>query len=176
VSTTYLGSLSVGGVLPGGVAVAAAGAAGINAVLPDLAGRLAALLSWTPTPISIAAQLTQLTAMITALNAQLTLGIAPPSLATQLANLAALIAELQGLVNGVELQLTYVTEFQALLGAAGVHAFAYDGATGDLPASLLSALASVPGVGPADHCNALALLTTIPATWAALAQILKVTP
>jgi hypothetical protein len=176
VSATYLGSLSIGGAMPGGVAVAAAGAAGINATLPDLESRLASLLSWTPTPIVLTAQISALEAMISAIQAQITLGVPAPSLVTQLANLAALVADLSGLIASVQLQLEIVTDFQGWLGAAGVHAFAYDGAVGDLPASLLAALAGVPGLGPADHANAVALVTTVPATWAALSNILKVSP
>lgn len=175
-TTTYLGSLTVGGVMPGAAAVGVAGAAGIGAVLPDLTSRLASLLAWSPTPITLAAQIGQLEAMIGALQAQLTLGVAPPSLATQLANLAAIVAGLEAQIAGVNVQLDIITDFQALLGAAGIHALAFAGLAGALGSELDARLASVPGLGPGDTANALVLLTTVPATWTALAQLLKVTP
>lgn len=175
-TTTYLGSFTVGGMMPGAAAVGVAGAAGINSALPDLLSRLASLQGWSPGAITIAAQITQLQAMITALNAQLTLGVQPPSIATQLAQLAQIIADLQAQIAGLNAQLSIIADFQAALGAAGVHLVAYEGAVGTFAPELAGRLMVVPGLNPADACHALALVTTVPATWAALASVLKVAP
>jgi hypothetical protein len=175
-STTYLGSLTVGGVLPGGVALGAAGVAGINAALPSLLEQLEGLLSFAPTPISLTAQISTLEAMITGLNAAITLGVMPPSLDTQIAGIAALIAALSSVVGGINAQLALITSFQAALGAAGVHAIAFEGPVANLGVELTGRLAAVPGLSPGDAAHALTLLTTVPATWAALAQLMKVTP
>jgi hypothetical protein len=162
--------------MPGAAAVGLAGAAGINASLPDLSAQLAGFLAWKPAPISLSVQISTLEAMITGIKAQITLGLPAPSLASQLAALEALIAGLKGKIVGLEAQLALITQFQTALGAAGVHLVAFEGELAALGPEVGARLASVPGVGPLDACNALTILTTLPATWAALASILKVTP
>ena len=162
--------------MPGAVAVGAAGAAGINSVLPDLVARLASLMSWHPTPITLTAQLATMEKMIAALKVQIGLSVPPPSLASQLAALQDLIAALQAQVAALEIQLELITAFQAQLGAAGIHLVRYDGAVGLYGAELDLQLARLSGVGPLDHCQALTLLTTLPATFDALGAILKTEP
>jgi hypothetical protein len=176
VTATYLGSVTIGGCMPGAVAVGAAGATGINATLPDLMAQLAGLLSWTPAPISLSVQIATLKAMITAIEAQIALQVPAPSLAMQLLKIQALIAELQGKIGGLELHLELIADFQTALGAAGVHLVAFEGELAAFGPEVGARLASVPGVGPLDGCNAVTLLTTVPETWAALASIFKVTP
>ena len=175
-TATYLGSLTIGGTMPGAAAVGVAGAAGINSVLPDLLAEIEALLAWAPTPITFDAQLATLEAMITGINASITLGVPPPSILGQIANVAALVASLQGQVASLEAQLSIITAFQASLAAAGVHLVAYAGPVSSFGVEVQARLAAAPGLSPSDVCNALAFLTTVPATWAALATILKTTP
>jgi hypothetical protein len=176
VTATYLGSVTIGGSMPGAAAVGIAGAAGINTLLPDLLAQIASLLSWTPTPISLTAQLSTLQSMIAGINAQITLGVPPPSLASQLAALAALIASLQGQVASLTAQLSIITAFQGSLASAGVHLVAFEGPVSSFGGDVTARLSSVPGLGPLDACHAISLLTTVPATWVALGKILKVTP
>lgn len=175
-TTQHLGELTLGGTMPGASAAGIAGVAGINAALPTLQDQLASLLSFAPTPVSFAAQITGLQAMITGLQASITLGLVPPSLSTQLAALAAMIAALQLQISGINAQLTIIADFQNALGAAGVHAIAFQGAVSDFGGELAGRLSTVPGLAPGDPSNALVLLTTVPATWAAMAQVLKVSP
>ncbi len=170
----YLGSLSIGDCIPGAAAVAAAGSAGISAVLPTLNEQLAGLLAYQPTTINFAASIAQLETMISALKASIVLGVTPPSLATQLAEIAAKVASLQADIGGIQAQLSIVTAFQSALGAAGVHAVAFDGLAGNFGADVGAVVATAPGVGPTDRAHGITLLTTVPATWALLATIFRV--
>jgi hypothetical protein len=175
VTATYLGSLTIGGTMPGAAAVGVAGAAGINLVLPDLLAEIEALLAWAPTPITYAAQLSTLEAMITGIKASITAGVQPPSILGQIANVAALVASLQDQVASLEAQLAIIVSFQSALTAAGVHLVAYAGPVSSFGAEVQGRLLAA-GIPPADACNAIAFLTTVPATWAALATILKTEP
>lgn len=175
-TTTYLGSLSIGGVMPGANAIGIAGAAGINSALPNLASQLASLLAFTPQPVNFAAQISQLQTMITAIQLGVTLGLQPPSIASQLAAIAAMIAGLQAQISGLNAQLELIADFQGLLAAAGVHAYAFTGPVGNLSGELGARVDTTPGISGGDAGNALVLLTTTPATWAALSQIVQVTP
>lgn len=173
-TVTYLGSLSIGQALPGAAVAASAGIAGINAALPDILGRLAALQAFSPSPVSFSAQLALAQDIVTGIQQSIALGIPEPSIAAQIAAVAGLVADLLAQVAGVHAQLDIVTDFASLLGAAGIHVLAYAGAAGDLAGELGGALGAVPGISPGDTCNAVAMITTVPAVWAALAQIVKV--
>jgi hypothetical protein len=174
-TATYLGSLTLGGALPGGVLVGAAGVAGINGALPTLLDQLTALTAFAPTPVSFSAQIAGLNAMITGLQLSITAGLVPPSVDLQLAELAAMLAALQAQISSIQLQLEIVTDFQSALGAAGVHAVAFEGVVGALAGDVGSVLAAVP-ISPIDTAHAVVLVTTVPATWAAMAQLFKVAP
>lgn len=176
-SVTYLGALTIGDALPGGVAVAAAGYAGINAALPDIQARLDALLAFSPLPVDFAAQLALAQSMVASVQASITLGLAPPSIALQLAIVAALIADIAAAIASISVQLGIVVDFQALMGTAGIHAYAYAGQTQNLGAEMAVELAGgVPAGAPTDAANALILVTTTPATWTAMGDVFKVTP
>jgi hypothetical protein len=176
VTATYLGSLTIGGTMPGAAAVGVAGAASVNLVLPDVLAKIESLLTWTPTPISLTAQLGTLDAMITAINAQITAGLPPPTILGQITAIADMIASLQSTAASLEASLALITAFQSALAAAGVHLVAYTGPVSAFGTEVQGRLATAPGLSPADACNALAFLTTVPATWAALATILKTEP
>jgi hypothetical protein len=176
-SVTYLGSLSIGDALPGAVAVAAAGVAGIGLALPDIQARLAALASFSPLPVDFAAQLALALQMVASVQTSIALGLSPPSIALQIAIIAALVLELEAAIVAISVQLDIVLDFQALLGAAGIHAYAYAGQVQDLGSEMATELAGgVPGGAPTDASNALVLVTTTPATWTAMGQIFQVTP
>lgn len=169
----YLGSLTVGGALPGVAALVAAGLSGIGASLPELQSKRDALAGWTPGDISIAAQLTQLEGMIAALKTQQTLGVKPPTMAAQLANIAALIGELSVSIASLEAQRSVLVDAQQLLVTAGVHALQYTGRADRMGAELGGLLASA-GIGPADSTQSITLATTSPAVFEALSQLVKV--
>lgn len=176
-TVTYVGDISIGQAVPGAAAAAVAGAAGINAALPDILARLAALQNFAPQPVSFAAQLALAQQMVSSIQLSISLGIPVPSIAAQIAAVLALVAELLAAVLSINAQLAIVTDFQVLLGAAGVHVYAYAGQVGSFGGEFSAELAGgVPGGGPTDASNALVLVTTVPATWAAMAQVFNVSP
>lgn len=137
----------------------------------DLQARVTALEAAKSTlvPVNFTVQLQMLAVMMLNINAMLALGIQPPSIQLQLDLMLALIVQL-------EAELAVILNLQNLLSTAGVHAYAYDGRAdafgGELSAQLSGGF---PGGAPSDHTNALVLATTIPATWAAMAQVFKTT-
>lgn len=174
---TYVGNLSIGGAVPGAASAAIAGVAGINAALPDILARIAALQAFAPQPVSFVAQLALAQSMVSSVQAGIALGIPVPSIAAQIAAIAALVAELLAAVSAINVQLGIVTDFQALLGAAGLHLYAYAGQTGSLGPELSAALATgIPGGSPTDSAHALVMVTTVPATWTAMSHVFKVVP
>ena len=164
-TVTYLGSLAVGDTVPGVTAALAVANA-------DLDAKIAALASFSASlePPSIAAQISLTSDILAALQAQAALGIEPPSLSVQFASVLALLTTLNA-------QLLVLQALAANFPAAGVHAYAYSGQANQLGPEFTTELAAgFPGGAPTDATNALLLATTIPATWAALAQVFKVTP
>lgn len=173
----YLGSLSVGGTVPGASAAITAGIAGINSVLSDLLAKLAALQAFVPAPISFAVQLSLAQAMVVSVQAAITAGLPVPDLAAQIAIIAAAIADLIAQIGDITANLDIMLDLQAPLAAAGVHAYAFDGPTNQLGGEVSGELSGgVPGGGPTDHANAIVLITTIGATWDAMSLVFKVTP
>jgi len=176
-SIVYAGSLTLGAAIPGATAAAAAGASGIGLALPDIQARLAALLAFNPQPIDFAADLVLAQQMVTSLSAAIALGLTPPSMAAQIAAINALIAELLANVSAVNAQLEIILAFQGLLASAGVHTYAYAGPVNAFGSEFSAELsAGVPGGSPTQASNAVVLLTTIGATWDAMAQVFKVGP
>lgn len=170
----YIGSLTIGGALPGMSALVTAGLGGISLVLPELQSRLDSLLSWRPSPITIPAQIQQLQSMIAGLQLQLSLGVAPPSMTMQLAELAKLTAELHASISQLTAQQTVLLEAQQLMATAGVHAVAFSGRADRLGLEVGGAIEGAPGISPADATQAITLATTTPAVFAALSQLVKV--
>jgi hypothetical protein len=179
VTLDYVGSLSIGGAIPGAATAAAAGAAGINLALPDIQARLAALVAFTPQQgSSFAAQLALAQQIVAGVQAAIALGLSPPSLSAQIAIVAGLVAALEQAVLAVHAQLDIVLDFQALLAAAGIHVYAFAGQADELGPALTGELAAgfPGGTGGNQATNALVLATTVPATWAAMSAVFKVTP
>lgn len=174
---TPLGSLSIGDTIPGAVAVGVAGAAGINAALPNITAQLEALAAFSPGAVDFAAQLTLALQTVASIQAGITAGLTPPSISAQIAIIGAQIAALEAAALSINAQLTIITDFQALLSAAGIFAYAYDGDVQDLGDELDAEIGAGIGGGlPTDHCNALVLVTSAGATWTAMGQIFQVTP
>jgi hypothetical protein len=174
VSLSYLGEFTIGGALPGAQAAAIAGAAGINAALPDILARLAALQAFAPMPVSFSAQLSLANQLVIGIGQSIALGIPEPSIAAQIAAVLALVAELVAAVASINVQLSIVVDFQTLLAAAGVHVYAYAGDAGGLGGALSGALATgLPGGGgAAQHVDAFVLATSVGATASALRGVL----
>lgn len=177
-TTAYLGSISVGGSIPGASAGITAGIAGITSALDNLLAQLAALQAFVPVPLDFAAQLTLAQSMVTAIiAAQAAIPPLPiPDIAAQIAIIAAQVAALIAQIAGIQANLAVLTDLAAPLAAAGVHGYAFDGDAGDFGAELDSAIGATPGISPADHSNAVVLLTTVGATWDAMSLVFKVTP
>jgi hypothetical protein len=168
---TTLGSLSIGAAVPGAQLAALAGVTGINLALPDILARLAALQSFAPQPISFGAQLALANQILASITLSISMGLPVPSVDAQIAAVLAIVADLLAAVSQIEAQLAILVDFTDLLGTAGISAYAYAGTVGAFGGELATALG-----GGGDACNALVLLTRIPATWAAMSQVFKVTP
>ncbi len=174
-TVTYLGSLTTGAAIPGAAALAAAGTAGINLALPDIQARLSALLAFTPTPISLTANLAIAQQVVTSVTASLALGVTPPDISAQLAIVAALVAELTAAVASVNAQLEIIAGFD--MSASGVYAYSYAGQANQLGSEFSTELSGgFPGGTPTDATNAVLLATTAPGAWTALQTFLKTTP
>jgi len=174
----YVGELTIGQELPGAASGLEAGANGINAALPDIQSRLDALAAFAPAPIDFAQQLILAQSIVTSIESGIALGLPAPDISAQIAAVTALINDLLAAVTAINANLDIIVALQGLFAAAGVHVYAYDGNVNGLGAALTTALsAGVPGgSGGTQHCNALALITTIGATWTAMSQVFKVTP
>ncbi len=176
-TVSYLGSLTVGAAAPGGLALAAAGTAGINGALPDIQARIAALASFAPTPPNIAADIALAQKIIESLQAALTLGITPPNISAQIEIVAAQLLALKAAVAAIDAQLSIIANLSNVLSTAGLHAYAYSGQANQLGTQFTTELAGgFPGGTPTDPTNALVLATTLSGTWAAMAQFFKTTP
>lgn len=174
---TPLGELAIGGTIPGAAAVGVAGSAGINLALPDIQARLEALLAFSPGAVDFVAQLALANSIVASIQAGISGGLTPPSIAAQIAIIGALIADLTAAVVTINAQLSIILDFQGLLSAAGIFAYAYDGDVQDLGDELDAEIGGgVGGGSPTDHCNALVLVTSTGATWTAMGQIFQVTP
>jgi hypothetical protein len=174
---TYIGELSIGDAVPGAAAVAVAGVAGINGAIPNLQSLIDALTAFAPLDVSFGAQLALAQSMVTNIGLAISLSLPAPSIAAQIAAIAALLAALLAQLAAINVQLGIIVDFQALLGTAGIHVYAYDGVTGSFGGEFATELVGgTPGGSPSDAANALVLITTIPAAWAAMGQVFQVTP
>jgi hypothetical protein len=141
-------------------------------VMGDLQARITAMASFAPsiTPPSIAADIQVSGQILANLQASAALGIEPPSVDLQVDIMADVLL-------AARLQLEIIMGLFDALGTAGLHLYRYDGQTADLGGEFTAELSGgVPGGSGTDSANALLLITTVPATWAALAQLFKVTP
>lgn len=165
-SLTYVGELTIGGLLIGVEPP-------FLLAVGDLQARVDALIA-AQAQISIAmptlsVQIDLAASIIASLEAAIAVGITPPSISLQLSIMAALLLALEA-----QLALMLGIPF----GTAGVHVYAYDGTAAAMGGEVTTALiAGVPGgTGGAQHCNALVLATTIGATWTDMSAVFKVAP
>lgn len=160
-TVTYLGSESVGNIVPTLSGV-------LSARIPELTAQLGGAqnvgLALTVGPPSIAATLVGATLQLAALAAS----ISGPTITLQAGPLLLLIASLQAEIGALNATL-------GVLGTAGIHLYSYSGDAASMGAAISGATSGgLPdGSGPAAFTNALLLATTLPAAWAALGTVVK---
>lgn len=142
---TYLGSLTIGAVIPLFVTVELAITAAFGPLLAELnaklAGYLALAIKIGIKPPSLFASIDLAANIAASLNAALAAGFTPPSIDFSVTAIGLLVAELQiklGLLNAA---FNLALQLGSLNAAAGVHAFVYEGPISGLP----SAMGSVSG-------------------------------
>ncbi len=145
-SVVYVGSLTLGGCLPGALSATAAGDAAIALSLPQLQARIDALIetaaSLTVSPPTFGATVIA----VAQLAAGLELAGELPSISLQLTALATLIAALEAEAASLSAQASILVGLNLLLGTAGVHMYTGVGRAGDF-AGGLGALTSGSGFG-----------------------------
>ena len=152
---TYLGSFSVGGLLPTLVTLLAG-------LIPRLQGQLAGVARVQGT---IAIKFPTLDARIAAVGrVAAALALQPPGVRVNLSANADLKALLLA-------QLAIIDDLRIAFGSAGVEVFAFDGpgsAAGEITAALSGGL---PGGSPGEHIDALILATRFPSTFTAMGKV-----
>jgi hypothetical protein len=168
-----LGDVSLSDAVPGCATACVEGTAGINGALPDITARIGALAAFTPTAdVDFGAQKAVSIQTTAALVAAIEGGLPAPTMQVQADMADALKVQLEAQVNAVNGSLELIADVSAALGVEGeLAAYAYDGPVGTLAAELAVELGA-----DAAHCNALVLVVRDPAVWAALSQIMKVSP
>lgn len=160
---TALGSITIGDSVPGTLDALLAASADLNQRIAAYADFRVAVV-----PPSLAADIALCESLLVGLQLNFTLGIQPPSIALQFELMATALALLQA-------QLQIIKDLFGLFGTAGLHLYRYAGAVNAFGGELATELASgLPGGAGGDAANALVLITTIPATWAVMAQVFKV--
>jgi|WetSurMetagenome_2_1015567.scaffolds.fasta_scaffold278009_2 hypothetical protein len=156
-SIEYLGSYTIGGLLPSVVSLLAAAqarAVGQLAGAARISGQLAFTLPSIAARVTAAARLA----------AQIALQ--PPSVQFNIGANVALIAALKA-------QLALIADLFVALGSAGVECYLYDGTAQSFGGEVNGATAQgLPGGAPSDHMNAFVIATRYPAAWAALCKVL----
>lgn len=154
---TYLGSYSVGGLMP-----AISGM--LAAIIPRLQAQLAGALRVNG---SLAINLPSLDARIAAVGrVAASLALQPPGVRFNIAANADYVALLQA-------QLSIILALQTALGQVGIEAFVYDGPGSSAGPEIASALGGgLPGGTAGEHIDALVLATRFPEAFAALGQAL----
>lgn len=159
-TVAYLGSLTVGEVFPAFAGMYAGILADLEAKLAGAASLAASLALHPPTLVANLALAGELVAALTA-----AIAVGDPGVDIQIAAVAAYIESLN-------VSIAALAGFEAAMGSAGVHAYTYDGTAAAFGDELAAQVGGgFPGGVASDHCNALILATTIPATWAAMGEI-----
>lgn len=174
---TYLGALTIGDVIPLAAQAGANGVLGINLAIPDIQARLAALASFAPTPSDFGVDVAIAQGIVASLEAAIAVGVSPPSISAQLAIVAGLVADLRAALDAINVHLSIVTDFLALLETGGVFAYRFNGAANALGGEFATELsAGFPGGGATDTTDALLFATTTPDTWTAMSAVFRIAP
>lgn len=152
----YLGSYSVGGLMPQMVSLLAG-------VIPRLRGQLAGALRVKGT---LQVKIPTLSARVAAVaRIAAALALQPPSVKFNVAANASVVALLQA-------QLTLIADLYAAFGAAGVEAFLYEGTATDAAPKINGALGNgLPGGRGSDQIYALVFATRFPGTFTAMGKV-----
>jgi hypothetical protein len=154
----FLGNMTVGAVVPAALTLQLEALAELTA---KLEAAISAQLSFTLTPPSLTLSLKAALDLVVSLEAAIALGL--PGIEIDISIMASIIAALQ-------LQVDLMIELGVALGKAGVLAFVQEGVAGSLGSDLQ---AVVNQQIPADQpTQALLLVATVPAVWAAMGKIL----
>ena len=157
-TVTELGAVSVGTCLPTTLGAFGAVEGNLNAQLAA-AGNLRFALDLGPPSIAVAAEA----------SAQIAASVTAPYFGLSIsANLDAIAA--------IQAQLAALAGIVASLGTAGIFLYAYSGTADSFGTALQAHVGpGLPGGAPTDHIDALALVASTPAAWAALATVMKTT-
>ncbi len=165
-STTYLGELTIGVMVPLPVVLVAQAQFSLQAQLDATIAMSASLQ--IPTTLANLIALAQ--SILDALAQMLAFGLEPPSVSLQASIIAATIAQ-------IGLQLAPFLAFATLMATGGVFGYVYDGPTNGAGAELTTALAGgFPGHGATDHCDILMMGAVAAGTWTAMQQVFKTSP
>jgi hypothetical protein len=161
-TVTPLGAVTVGGCIPTSVAAFGAVEGNINAELA-VAGSATIALDLGPPSVAFAAAIGA--DFADAMSASVT----EPYFGLQVDANLALIAELNA-------QLAAIAGIIAALGTAGVFLYKYNGTADSFGTELQAVVGSgIPGGSPTDHIDALVLIASTPAAWAAIQTVMKTT-
>jgi hypothetical protein len=166
VTATLVGSYTLGECIP----LAAGAQLSLQAQLPALAaqvsGALAAQAAVTLQPPTLAADLQAALGLVAQLEAAIALGL--PSVTLDLALMASIVADLQASLGALNAQLGLFL----CLGTPGVHLVTQTGTLGALGNEIGAAASAI---GPSTTpTNAVALICTTPAAWAAVSVAMRV--
>ena len=152
----YLGSYSVGGLMPTMVSM-------LGGVISNLQGQLNGALRVNG---SLAVTVPSLNARIAAVGrVSAALALQPPGVQFNIAANASVVAVLKA-------QLKLILDLQAAFGAAGVEAFEYSGTAAAAGGEITGAIGTgLPGGAGTDQINALVFATRYPATFAAMGKV-----
>lgn len=152
---TYLGSYSVGGLMPSMVSMFAGT---ISNLRSQLNGALRVNGSLTVNLPSLDARIAAVGRVAAALALQ------PPGVRFNIGANVSVIALLQA-------QLALIAELQAAFGSAGVEAFVYDGPANSAGSEIAGAIAGGSGGLVGEHIDALVFATKYPATFTAMGTV-----
>jgi hypothetical protein len=155
---SYIGSATIGAVVPMALAASANLDAALGVSLPDITARLAGAIEaqarLTLTPPTIAGNLAIALDIVAALE------LSPPVIDVQLTLIAALVAELTATLGALTSAVSFNAALLAVLGGAGVHAYSYSGQAQGLTTAFAGVGANAPpGLAPTDPVGAVLLVT-----------------
>lgn len=169
-TTSYVGSITLGQAIPMASTAVLELDASLGAALPDVQARVDGLLalSISPPP-SLADLIASVQAMLAALQALLDAPL-PDVSAT-----AAALAELQATLGSLTASLAFSASFGSLLGTAGIHYYVFAGAANELGGELGSMLSGgLPGgAGGTEHIAGAILLANDGGAITALQTVLR---
>lgn len=169
-TVTQVGQLTIGAVVPVAIAAQATADASLGLVIPQITAQIAGLIALITqlglTPPSIEGSIALLTQAIASLQAAVTL----PGASANITAIAAALAQLEATLLSLSAQLAASAALGVTLGTPGVWVYSYDGTPGAFGPNFSGAIGGgLPdSLDPALPINGLVLLTSDPATWAAM--------